>query len=127
MPSQSRVTPDRVVLIGSLLAALAYIQDVRYDFILDDVPLILMNGTIASWRNWETLFVTDLFGVKHPSAAMELGGLLYRPIYRLWQMLNAQIFGLVLPWWHLPSLLLHRGAPLLVYQLGIMVPNDRLT
>ena len=127
MPSQSRVTPDRVVLIGSLLAALAYIQDVRYDFILDDVPLILMNGTITSWRNWKTLFVTDLFGVKHPSAAMELGGLLYRPIYRLWQMLNAQIFGLVLPWWHLTSLLLHMCATLLVYQLGMKVLKERWT
>jgi hypothetical protein len=127
MPSQSRITPDRVVLIGSFLAALAYIQDVRYDFILDDLPLILMNESIRSWRNWKSLFVTDLFGVKHPNAAMELGGLLYRPVYRLWQMLNAQLFGLVLPWWHITSLLLHISVTFLVYQLGIKLLKERWT
>ena len=43
MASPSRITPDRAVLVGALLAALVYIQDVRYDFILDDVSLILLN------------------------------------------------------------------------------------
>ena len=38
-----RIGPERAVLYGAVLAALAYCQDVRYDFILDDVPLILMN------------------------------------------------------------------------------------
>ncbi len=45
------------MLFGALLAALAYCRDVRYDFILDDVPLILMNETITSWHNWKTVFV----------------------------------------------------------------------
>ena len=127
MPSKSSITPDRVVLIGSFLAALAYLQDVRYDFILDDLPLILLNPTITSWRNWKSLFVTDLFGVKHPNAGMELGGLLYRPVYRLWQMLNAGLFGLVLPWWHITSLLLHVGVTFLVYQLAIKLMKERWT
>jgi hypothetical protein len=125
MPSPSRITPDRTVLAGALLAALAYIQDIRYDFILDDVPLILMNNRITSLRNWKSLFVTDLFEIKHAKATAELGGLLYRPIYRLWQMLNAQLFGLVLPWWHVTSLLLHVGVTLLVYRLGIKLLKDR--
>jgi Flp pilus assembly protein TadD len=125
MPSPSRITPDRAVLAGALLAALAYLQDLRYDFILDDVPLILMNGRITSLRNWKSLFVTDLFEMKHAKAAMEMGGLLYRPIYRLWQMLNGQLFGLVLPWWHLTSLLLHVAVVFLVYRLGIQLLKDR--
>jgi hypothetical protein len=127
MPSESRVTPDRVVLIGSLLAALAYLQDLRYDFILDDVPLILMNERITSWRNWKSLFVTDLFEVKHAQATQELGGLLYRPIYRLWQMANAQVFGFVLPWWHIASIMLHLCATFLVYQIGIKLLKERWT
>lgn len=127
MPSSSRITPDRVVLVGALLAALAYLQDLRYDFILDDVPLILLNPRIASLRNWKSLFVTDLFEMKHARAAMEMGGLLYRPVYRLWQMLNAQAFGIVLPWWHLTSLLLHVAVIFLVYQLGIKLLKDRWT
>jgi protein O-mannosyl-transferase len=127
MPSSTRITPDRVVLAGALLAALAYLQDLRYDFILDDVPLILLNPRIASLRNWRSLFVTDLFEMKHARAAMEMGGLLYRPVYRLWQMLNAQVFGIVLPWWHLASLLLHVAVIFLVYQLGIKLLKDRWT
>jgi hypothetical protein len=44
----SRIGPERAVLYGALLAALVYCQDVRCDFILDDLPLILMNETITS-------------------------------------------------------------------------------
>ena len=121
------MTPDRAVLVGALLAALAYLQDMRYDFILDDVQLILINPRIRSWSNWKSLFVTDLFEVRHPRAAMELGGLLYRPVYRLWQMLNAQLFGFVFPWWHITSLLLHVAVVFLVYGLGVRLLNHRWT
>src|SRR5580700_3928104 len=127
MSSETRITPDRMVLVGAFLAMLAYIQDIRYDFILDDVPLILLNERITSWRNWKSLFVTDLFEVKHAQATMELGGLLYRPIYRLWQMANAQVFGFVLPWWHIASIMLHLCATFLVYQLGIKLLKERWT
>ena len=48
----------------------------------------------------------------------------YRPVYILWQMLNEQIFGAVLPWWHVTSLLLHLGVIFLVYQVGLkLVPT----
>ena len=116
-----------MVLVGAFLATLAYIQDVRYDFILDDVPLILLNERLQSWRNWKSLFVTDLFEVKHAQGTMELGGLLYRPIYRLWEMANAQLFGLILPWWHFTSILLHVCATFLVYQIGIKLLKERWT
>jgi protein O-mannosyl-transferase len=127
MPSQSRITPDRVVLIGSFLAALAYLQDLRYDFIQDDVPLVLMDATITSWRNWKTLFLTDISAIKNPTLPLEIGAVHYRPIYKLWQMLNEQLFGSVLPWWHLTSLLLHVGVVLLIYRLGIKLLKDRWT
>ena len=127
MSSQSRITPDRAVLVGVFLAALAYIQDVRYDFILDDIPLILMNESIASWRNWKTAFVNHIFAVKNPTVPLEIAAVHYRPVYKLWQMLNEQVFGSVLPWWHITSLLLHVGVTLLVYQLGIKLLKERWT
>ncbi len=127
MASESRITPDRVVLVGALLSALAYIQDVRYDFILDDLPLILLNEGIASWRNWKAAFVTDIFATKNPMLPMEMAAVHYRPVYKLWQMLNELVFGSVLPWWHLTSLLLHVGATFLVYQLGIKLLKVRWT
>lgn len=121
-----RITPDRAVLIGAILAALAYVQDIRYDFILDDVPLILMNETITSWRNWKRVFVTDIFSDTHPGAVLSAGTAAhYRPVYKLWQMLNEQLFGSVLPWWHITSILLHVAVVFLVYQLGIKLLKDR--
>lgn len=125
MPSRFRITPDRAVLIGLLLTAAVFFQDLRYDFLLDDVPLILLNSTIASWHNWKILFLTHIFYFKESGAAVQ--ALHYRPAFTLWLMLNRQIFGLILPWWHLTSLLLHLVVSLLVYELGLELLNERWT
>lgn len=114
-------------MLGALLAGLVYFQDVRYDFILDDIPLILMDPTIGSWRNWKIAFTNQIFTVKNSTLPFDFAALLYRPVYKLWQMLNEQLFGSVLPWWHLTSLLLHLGATLLVYRLGIKLLKQRWT
>ena len=114
-------------MYGALLAALAYCQDVRYDFILDDVPLILMNETITSWRNWKTVFITHIASVKSPVVPLAVMAVHYRPVYILWQMLNEQIFGSVLPWWHVTSLVLHVGVIFLVYQVGLRLLEARWT
>jgi hypothetical protein len=127
MFSPSRLTPDRAVLAGAIVAALVYIQDLRYDFILDDFPLIVLNDSIASWRNWKMAFVADIFAMKGPTKPVEFMALHYRPIYKLWHMLNAQLFGFIVPWWHLTSLLLHVCVILIVYQLGIKLMKDRWT
>jgi tetratricopeptide (TPR) repeat protein len=127
MASPSRITPDRVVLAGALLAALAYIQDLRYDFILDDVPLILINETLRSWHNWKSMFLTNIFAAKSQALPVEITAVHYRPIYRLWQLMNARVFGFVIPWWHLTSLLLHLCVVFLVYVLGLKVLKNRWT
>jgi protein O-mannosyl-transferase len=127
MTPQSRVTPDRAVLVGAFLAVFVYIQDLRYDFILDDFPLIALNDSVASLRNWKMAFVADIFAMKGPTMPREFTAVHYRPIYKLWQMLNAQLFGFIVPWWHLTSLLLHFAVVLLIYQLGIKLMKDRWT
>jgi hypothetical protein len=131
MPSKSRLapvlTPDRAVLTGLLIAAAIYCRDIRYDFILDDVPLILMNETITSWRNWKTVFRTDIFFAPHSNLPIAVSAVHYRPVYVLWLMLNQSLFGLVLPWWHISSLLLHIAVTCLVYQLGVQLLKDRWT
>jgi tetratricopeptide (TPR) repeat protein len=123
----NRVWPDRVVLAGLLVAAAAYCRDIRYDFILDDVSLILMNETITSWRNWNTVFRTHIFFTPHSNLPTAFSALHYRPVYMLWLMLNESLFGLVLPWWHISSLLLHLAVTCLVYQLGVRLLKDRWT
>ena len=35
-------------------------RDLRDDFILDDVPLVLMTKTIGSWWNWKIAFTKEI-------------------------------------------------------------------
>jgi hypothetical protein len=127
MSSQSRVTPDRAVLVGLLLTAAIYCRDLKYDFLLDDIFLILMNQATVSWHNLKTIFTTDIFFVHGPSVPLPMAALHYRPIFMLWIMLNQQFFGSVFPWWHLTSLLLHICVVFLVYKLGVQVLKERWT
>jgi protein O-mannosyl-transferase len=124
MSSQARITPDRAVLAGMLVSAAVYCRDLQYDFILDDVPLILMNETITSWRNWATLLVSDIVST---AGTADVVAVHYRPIYMFWFMLNYQLFGMVLPWWHLTSLLLHLLAVYLTYRVGVKVLREPWT
>ena len=124
MPWQPRITPDRAVLIGALVTVAVYFRDLRYDFILDDLPLIMMNETITSWHNWKTILMTD---IASPMYGSGLPAIHYRPVYVFWLMLNHQLFGSVLPWWHLTSLLLHLGVTLLVYRVGLEILKEPWT
>lgn len=118
MASKWRLSPDRAVLVGMVLAALTYCRDLRYDFILDDIPLVLMNETLLSWQNWKAIFVSQIMPFQ------SYGAVHYRPIYILWFMLNQKLFGLIVPWWHLSSLLLFLVSIFLVYRLGLLVLKE---
>src|SRR5215813_7484004 len=113
------MTPDRVLLLGLVLTVGVYARDLEYDFVLDDVPLILFNDLISSWHNWARVFTTH---VASAQAAIELipgnTAVHYRPVYVLWLMANHSLFGGVVPWWHLTSLLLHLLVIFLVYRLA---------
>jgi 4-amino-4-deoxy-L-arabinose transferase-like glycosyltransferase len=123
MSLSARISSDRAVLAGMLLTAAVYCRGLQYDFILDDLPLILMNETITSWKNWTTLFVSQIL----PTQGVDIVAVHYRPIYMLWLMANYQLFGMVLPWWHLTSLLLHLLVILLVYKVGVKVLREPWT
>ena len=120
---QSRITPLRTVLAGAVVSAIVYCRDIRYDFILDDVPLIMMNDAIVSWRNIGQIFRAHILGSAIPNVAFAH----YRPVYMLWFLLNHQLFGKVLPWWHLTSLLLHMAVTLLVYRAGLKILKEPWT
>lgn len=124
MSSQSRITPDRAVLAGLFITAAIYCRDLKYDFLLDDVQLVLMNQNVFSWHNLKMIFTTDVFSMQGPTVPIALVAVHYRPIFMLWLMLNQQLFGSVLPWWHLTSLLLHLGVTFLVYKLGLKMLQE---
>ena len=125
MSFRSRFTPDRAVLIGLFLTAAAYCRDLKYDFLLDDVQLILMNQATVSWQNLKIIFTKDAFFALGPGVPIAITSIHYRPVFMLWLMLNQQLFGSVLPWWHLSSLLLHISVIFLVYKLGMKLLKDQ--
>ena len=93
MSSQSRVTPDRTVLAGLLLTAAVFLQDLRYDFVIDDVQLVLLNQNALSWHNLKIIFTKDIFFVEGPRVPDVMAALHYRPIFTLWMMINQTLFG----------------------------------
>jgi protein O-mannosyl-transferase len=120
----SAITPDRAVLAGLFATAAIYCRDLKYDFMLDDVQLVLMNQATASWHNLKIIFTTDVFFTPGPKVPINLVAMHYRPVFMLWLMLNQELFGSVLPWWHLTSLLLHLGVTFLVYELGVRMLKE---
>lgn len=117
------VTPDRLVWLGILLAAAVYSQVLRFDFIYDDLFLILINPNLDQWSNWTRAFTEHVWAFKEPPVAPRH----YRPVFALWLLVNKQLFGGVAPWWHLASLLLHLLATLLVYRVGARVLQSEWT
>src|SRR5215470_8621865 len=117
MALQWRLDPGRTLLGAIIITAVLYCRDLQYDFLLDDIPLILLNQTISSWRNWKAVLVNQIFPLD-TGIPMAIH---YRPVYVFWLMLNHQLFGGVLPWWHMTSLLLHLLAVFLVYRTGLLL------
>lgn len=116
-------TPDRLVWLGILLAAAAYIQVLRFDFIYDDLFLILINPNLDHWSSWTRAFTEHVWAFKEPPVAPRH----YRPLFVLWLLVNKRLFDGVAPWWHLTSLLLHLLATLLVYRVGARVVKSEWT
>jgi hypothetical protein len=117
-----RFTPERGLLLTTVITAALYWRDLSYDFLLDDVPLIMMNPTITSWRNWKIMLQNNIFFSPYAPPGKSIH---YRPLYVFWLTLNHQVFGMVLPWWHLTSLLLHLIATVLVYLLAVKFLKQR--
>jgi protein O-mannosyl-transferase len=120
-----RPSPEHLVLFGALLTAAVYSRDLQYDFVLDDQPLILLNETFTSWKNWKLLFTSHISSssssaILYPGVAIH-----YRPIYMLWLMTISRTFALNTPWLHLTSLLLHVIAVFLVYWAGSRIVENR--
>ncbi len=117
-------TPERVLLLAIVVTVVIYWRDLSYDFLLDDVPLVLTNPALTSWHSLPAIFRSDIF-FHYPYDHTRIGSVHYRPVYMTWMLLNARLFGMVLPWWHLTSLLLHAAVTLLVYRAGARIVGDK--
>jgi Flp pilus assembly protein TadD len=108
--------------LGLLAIALAYVNTLRFQFVYDDLPQIVNNPLVHSWRYAPRYFVEHVW-----SQIPGLPGTYYRPVFLLWLRLNHACFGLAPFPWHLTTLLVHLAVTLLVYRLLLRVTADRLT
>ncbi len=129
MRSPANAAPARPLpfAIAAVLALtfLAYCGTLRFQFVYDDVPQIVLNRSVQSWapdplHRLGSLFSQDVFNQLHPGQ----GGDYYRPIFVLWLLLNYTLFGAT-PWlWHLTTVLAHVLATFLTYRLARRLAGD---
>jgi protein O-mannosyl-transferase len=106
---------DSLMLGGILLATfLLYAPALGYQFVYDDRVLILHNPQLLSWR-----FIPDFFRENFPSSAVAgAASVYYRPVLLVWMLINAKIWGMSPPGWHLTAIVLHLIVIVEVYVLA---------
>lgn len=104
-------SPAILVLTLGLLTLLLYLGTLSFQFVWDDIPLIVHNSVIRSW-NLPAAFANDLW---HNMANAPR---YYRPVLVVWFMLNYSISNLHSWGWHLALILVHIAAVLGVFALA---------
>ncbi len=103
------------------IAALAYLATLWFGFVYDDVPQILKNPAIHSWRYLPQYFTSHVWAAIYPNSA----GNYYRPLFLLWLRLNYVVFGASPPGWHATSVVCHMVATYLVFSFTQQLMRDR--
>lgn len=108
-------------LVACGITALAYLATLSFGFVYDDVPQILKNPAIQSWRYLPQYFTSHVWAAIYPNSA----GNYYRPLFLLWLRLNYIVFGADSFGWHATSVLCHVVATYLVFRLIQQLTGDR--
>jgi protein O-mannosyl-transferase len=114
VPIQRR--PATLFVAVGLAAVVVYLGALANRFALDDLPLIVNNGLVATPAGLWHAFVAPLW-------PPELGGAMYRPLPMASWVLDHLIDGA--PWYHLVNLLWHAAAAVAVAALARRFADDR--
>jgi protein O-mannosyl-transferase len=107
--------------LACVLAFLAYIPAIGYQFVYDDKPQIIENPAIHNWTYLPKYFTSHAWSELYPNVQ----GNYYRPLFLLWFRLNHALFGLDPKGWHLTSILCHVAAVFLVFVLILRLAASR--
>src|SRR5213592_569061 len=100
-PIGSGLAANARFIIPSVILAvtfLAYMGTLRYDFVYDDVHVIVENGSVHSWRFFPRYFTEHLWFFEPGMTNY------YRPIFLVWLVVNHTFFGLNPIGYHLTTL-----------------------
>lgn len=103
------------------ITALAYLATLSFGFVYDDVPQILKNPEIQSWRYLPQYFTSHVWAAIYPNST----GNYYRPLFLLWLRLNYLVFGTDPLGWHATTVLCHVVATYLVFRFMEQLTHDR--
>ena len=100
---------------------LGYMGTLRYDFVYDDVHVIVENGSVHSWRFLPRYFTEHLWFFEPGMTNY------YRPIFLVWLVLNHSLFGLNPIGYHFTTVLAHVVVTLLVFHLTRRLTGNQAT
>ena len=103
------------------VAALVYVATLSFGFVYDDVPQILNNPAIHSWRLVPQYFTSHVWAAIYPNSS----GNYYRPLFLLWLKLNYALFGTKAAGWHMTNIACHVLATWLVFRIAQLLLDDR--
>ena len=108
--------------LEALLVVLVYARTLRFEFVLDDIPLILKNPLVLiPWRTIPRFFTEGYFDRIFPDSPAND----YRPLLSVWLLVNQRLWGFSPAGWHLTAILLLALVTLGVYALGRRLFQDR--
>jgi tetratricopeptide (TPR) repeat protein len=123
LQSLARLSDNAWTRIILAIAFLALLPIVNYDFVWDDVGLVLLNPWMTGWHDAGKLISHHMWAsaggaVYHPANY-------YRPVFMLWLLALSQLTGKIPAFFHLANILLHLVAVLLVIAITRNVTRDR--
>ncbi len=122
-PSNFFSRPGVLEVLACGITALAYVATLSFGFVYDDVPQILKNPAIQTWRFVPQYFTSHVWAAIYPNTT----GNYYRPLFLLWLRLNYALFGTKALGWHLTSVACHVLATWLVFRIAQELSADRPT
>jgi 4-amino-4-deoxy-L-arabinose transferase-like glycosyltransferase len=126
MTAESQAGSSRLhrilLLVVLVLIFAAYSGTLGYEFVYDDVDVIVNNPHLTSWSYLPRYFTENLWS--HQSNDP---GIYYRPLFLIWLRINRSLFSLNTTLWHLSTLLAYLATVIMVYWLAKRLLNDRMT
>jgi protein O-mannosyl-transferase len=105
----------------ALLTVLAYADTLRFRFVYDDYPQIIVNPRLTSWHYLPQYFTSDVWSHYFANAAIHY----YRPIFSIWLFINYTLFRLHPLGWHAMNVILHLTVTVLVWNFVERLTSDR--
>ena len=121
----SLLSGSRFLAPGLVLAITfgVYSATLTYQFVYDDLGVIVNNPLVHSWRFVPRYFTEHVWGYMYPNVP----GNYYRPVFLLWLLLNHSLFGLDPAGWHLTAVLAHIVVTLMVYLIASRITGNLLS